>query len=50
MSSDILTKNCSGDLFEKHIRKFVGCDAYMEDAKAVKEKGTLTKESVGDWL
>jgi hypothetical protein len=40
MSSDILTKNCSGVLFEKHIRKFVGCDAYMEDANAVMETGT----------
>jgi hypothetical protein len=40
MSSDIFTKNSTGVLFEKHIPKFVGCDAYMEDVNAVMETGT----------
>jgi hypothetical protein len=40
MSSDIFTKICSGVLFEKHIRKFIGCDAYMQEDDDVMETGT----------
>jgi hypothetical protein len=40
MTSDVFTKNCGGLVFEKHIRKFVGCDGYMREDDDVMETGT----------
>jgi hypothetical protein len=48
MTSDIFTKNCGGIVFEKHIRKFVGCDVYMKEDDDDDGDRNSQRESVGD--